>query len=469
MPSHLLRNSPHVASFCSLPIELRERIIQEAVRIEHSTAWPLALVSRDVHALVLPEMYRSVKVTRPSALAELVATIVARPELGRLIKNLFVGPDELLPPDWWPLVYPEDERQPWGPEQLRLSLDSHQAWPRWYTTGQQSQLADNAIAIPSRGRAVLSAIQSAQDHLCVDLQNPRRAPDGKVIGSASWTVGVMELQAALDLYVLELCRLEDVASCTGMQSEGPSSGHGSPCVDYPSLVLTTTSSPGRTSSSTSIELRGDASDSAKPTFVLHRSTLLDHLYRRGGKADRFDHPLIFASAGININIFTRRDRSRLNDTLEAEAQSLYENDQSASNAFNTINASGALPQPSPLDPARYATATFDGILALTRSLLDSTPHLRKLFLTGFLQRHLCGDHAASAPDSLRVLCFGPLGIHADDSLSPRICEGQLAQLEELRIRGSLVDSFKQACIEALPQLKRVHWDLHHSDSWKSGA
>lgn len=494
-------NAHGLANFNSLPYELRAVIIKEAcypnryfLFMERSTADRLMSVSRDVYAIVAPEWYRRVHIGRPSVLALFVRTLLAKPALGRLVKELWLGPYDLLPDRWWPMgtlkVPDENNLEEEDVKELSIatSLDDKSLLPRWCNVRHSWLLSPSRHGkLNCKDKAVLEAISAAQHFLGVDLKRPRHAPDGALLGSALWLIGVMEVQAALDLYLLHVRRLEDDAGvsspgCRCEPTAGKESSSGQSCLEYPPLELTTTlGSPGLDTPSSAPWPGG----SRRP-YVLHRTRLLQHIGRRGAQTDSFDHPLLLARSGIKLITFRPDGRGYLSSSIWREAKELYsdkasssapssDKEGSAESAFDNL----ALPESSstrplandlvsPLDTASYHTASIGGNLALSCALLALTPDVQSLFLTGVLQRICCGKEAALPPRSLRYLCLGPFSWSSDESLSPSFADGRLRGLEQLDLRGGYLCEHKRACIAALPSLKRVHWDLQHSHASPPG-
>ena len=72
------------------------------VHLDTKTTKSLALVNKTFNAVVTRTLYQNLRITRPSTLRLLAATIYDRPELGRLVRSLHVGPTDPLPSDWLP-------------------------------------------------------------------------------------------------------------------------------------------------------------------------------------------------------------------------------------------------------------------------------------------------------------------------------------------------------------------------------
>lgn len=107
--------------FATLPHELKKRIIDLACSpsppsssagraarplLDIATTQSLAFASRDLYSLVVPILYSSIWITRPSSLASFHLALTSKPALGRLVKSLHVGPSDVSP-EWDPLLCDE--------------------------------------------------------------------------------------------------------------------------------------------------------------------------------------------------------------------------------------------------------------------------------------------------------------------------------------------------------------------------
>lgn len=68
-------------------------------------AGSLRLVSREVHALATPILFKTIMLDRPSTLCSFLCLLM----LGQLVKTLHVGADHQLPHDWWPMLHLDAE------------------------------------------------------------------------------------------------------------------------------------------------------------------------------------------------------------------------------------------------------------------------------------------------------------------------------------------------------------------------
>lgn len=194
--------------FTLLPPELATRILLLASRfpepsckhpskrsplaLDISTTLSLALTCKSINKIVTPLLYNAVRITRPSALLEILNTLEERPSLSKLIRHLHVGDECTLYQDDhdWPLVveYMEDAMRLdypvlWLKTSWVAQDEEENKLPRWCEPGRSWCL--EPWRLDCRGRAVASAIQLAIQG--VDVQPYRRgyAKSGKRIGVVS--------------------------------------------------------------------------------------------------------------------------------------------------------------------------------------------------------------------------------------------------------------------------------------------
>lgn len=99
-----------------LPAELLDTVIHLACQstagalgsadnIDYRTTLSIALVSRQLYNSVVPLLYTHVRLTKPSDLVFYARTAATRPDLTKLTKSLWMGPDEnhMEARDHWPL------------------------------------------------------------------------------------------------------------------------------------------------------------------------------------------------------------------------------------------------------------------------------------------------------------------------------------------------------------------------------
>lgn len=167
--------------------------------IDSPATLSLALVSRSFHSQVDQVLYSHIRITRPSALLALQRTLVARPQLGRIIKSLWVGPDDQLETNWWPLQKEDtrglDDGAPiaWLSSSLSWLHEGHLI-PLWI---RQARWPVQTFRSPGdcRGTAIHNALAAAQKALNVDLNFTRWNHSKTRIeeASATWRDGSRHL------------------------------------------------------------------------------------------------------------------------------------------------------------------------------------------------------------------------------------------------------------------------------------
>lgn len=398
------------ACFYSLPEELRSRVLDLAFhlplswqsmagarsrQVDIATTLSLARTSRWLYQRVIFFLYRDIKITRPSALALLQQTVSAHPQLGRVIRSLHVGPeDDTTEGKRSPItVQPRsrDAQGNWRPASYRMSSSLRSPsdvglLPQWCTPGKEWSFhheAEDAKALVI-SRALLAIVES----LGLDLDRLHSWQPPMTIAQ------IYEGQAALDLYLMALGRLDNERS----GSEASSSSR-SDEANYPHLILVgTAAQPTLTS----------AMVQDKP-YVITRQQVLQHLARPGCVFDTFDHPLLFARSGLetgNVSTTLRRAEPDSYHIWTAEDPA----DVFTSNGIQDADEPSTKWKTSLdfLDPAFTSIPTTGSLLGLFRSLLALTPGLETLSLTGFLERAVCGSRPIAAVlKNLRALSVGP--------------------------------------------------------------
>lgn len=133
------------------------------VHLDTNTAKSLALVNKTFNSIVTRTLYEKIHVTRPSTLRSLAVSIYDRPELGRFVKSLHIGPVNPLPKDWLPIQN--------GNLALSMSaLTDKEQRPSWLSTPHLVAITypHDARLSPST-KAISSAILSASRSLDVLL------------------------------------------------------------------------------------------------------------------------------------------------------------------------------------------------------------------------------------------------------------------------------------------------------------
>lgn len=434
------------------------------VALDFQTTLSLTLSSRALYALVTPILYANVRITRPSILADFLAAIERNPALGKLVRSLHLGPETHLPQHWWPVaLHPMGTGDFPQIHHLATSLRDETLLPRWCCPARSWPLWVGSGTTSWRNEAVIDAITTAQRQVDVSLQRPRYNSRGHPIGSDEWLIRVMEVQAALDLYLVDMRRVEDAAGYPverWQEASGPSRRREplGPVIEYRKLVVLDINDPQR------LEALRSAQQHA---LFLSRTELRTHISRRGSLADHFDHPFIFARSSLGHLAFGEGRQADMGVALAGHVDALYSEVEIEASRRNERTFADRLKQPLS-SPAEARTTTIEGILDQAQRLLSYTPHLRHLYLSGYLQRIICGVKRPEIPlHSLKSLCLGPYSGFAPDCLAPTLQGLDLLDLEELRISGCVLANLKASTIAALPRLKRVDWDMAYANELRT--
>lgn len=257
---------------------------------------------------------------------------------------------------------------------------------------------------------------------------------------------MLEAQAVLELYLLEMCR----RNRTKKQRKNDTDDIAAAQPSYPRLFIQTDSTP-----------FGSLSNAEGDVVWLTRSQILAHLSRRRARTDHFSHPVLFARS---VMPWTAKDRNHEHHHGDS---TFINNDEGSVPGFSRsefldvadagiFGTSDGLCDA--LDPAMPSTATLGGNMALARSLLSFTPFLDAVSLTGFLERLFCGVRPAPAVKSLRSLSLGPPPARWHPPL--HLNHPTLASLESLRICGHELSRDEAAFIAGewcLFNLSKVQW------------
>lgn len=391
------------------------------------------LTCKKFNELVVPLLYKSVWLSRPSALACFQSALSARPQLARLVKSLHVGPDSTMP-HWY---YPLQIEDAWGgssPARTSIKtslrdLDDAKLLPqccsRYHAWNVKSSGYDAA------SRAVSQALLAAQRDIDVDLDAYEQSSLGLRLSPHEAKVRIWEAQASFDLYLMAMRRWEDEQGISGSE-ESENQG----VSDYPPLSVLgySTSAP-----------PASESGSSAAAITVSRTELLRHLARPHAITDRFDHPLIFARSGVQHFVFG-------DPTTEMGRR--HRNEGSAAEEWSALFA----PSATGLDLSLPNTATIGSLLDLLRAVLVVTENLVNLSLTGFLDLAIFGNHSTSLTlKHLKSLSAGPPPLHWFEPL-PLILNH--VALEELRICGLRLHEDELSDILArLPSLRKLQWSI----------
>lgn len=226
-------------------------------------------------------------------------------------------------------------------------------------------------------------------------------------------------QAALDLYLTHLRKLEDQAASSEPHQPTQPVGR-----SYPRLALKLSSTAMASTPTGAATSLGDS----QATLTLTESQLLAQLERRGSPTDRLDHPLILARSGVlgfNIEaknepdyVYLRGDGPySLDQRLEqrhpdrkarsGDCTDLFSMREGQELMKGVVGWFAPKSSGSALDLAISRGATIGSLLALARSILSLTPSLANLSLTGIFERVIGGSRPPPGLKALRFLSIGP--------------------------------------------------------------
>lgn len=256
------------------------------VCLDVATTLSLMTASKGLYDLVAPQLYASVLITRPSALAAFQFALSSRSGLANLVQSLYVGPIGQLP-EWYDPITVEDRSDidmdcapPLRPlalirSSLRPDRDARHLL-RWSAWEKQWLWSIGGYELASK--AVCDAVASAERIIDVDLDRNRRSKGGERLAPLEYLQRVFEVQAALDNYLMAIKFGADDSHDNDTQDsdeEGLST-------HVPLIVTGYPASP-RTAK---------RARSGKKPCIVSRSQLLNHLARPHAVTDRFDHPLV---------------------------------------------------------------------------------------------------------------------------------------------------------------------------------
>lgn len=259
----------------------------------------------------------------------------------------------------------------------------------------------------------------------------------------------LEVQAALDLYLAAMRRIEESSDDfqgswrsrpAGPDEQVPYLCRKGRCGHYPSLEVVkelpqSDAAPEETSSS-------------QTPLRLSRAQLLHHVFRAGALTDRFDHPLLAMRSGVELH--------RLQDSGRTGRRH-HDREFVQMDDFSTI-----------LSTEQAGTLSYDGlsitisdenqVLDQARSILACTPELSNLSLTGFLEKTFCSSQPSPVLPSLRAATFGPPPPYFVRPLA--LDSPALAKIEGLRICGvMLIESELRAIAKHLRHLEVIEWTM----------
>lgn len=472
--------SPPTLGFITLPVELKQMIVELACShdlracdddggpvpvpynsslpdLDTSTLLELTLVNRELHQLTQALQYQRIELTTSSALYELHRTLTIHPELGALIRNLYIGPQGALPCSWWPLFVDVESYVVQPPHSYIMSFLPHYAAPKaCQRSGRESTWPVDAPANTCMEAAVAKALQVAMHSVDAALIENVRNKNQDVVESA------FKLQAMLDLYLLEVKRREDArneeeeegaeeegeTSCSSSCSnEPPENCLKAECGHYPPLEIADPSEqqpPG-------------SCESARPV-VITRSQLLSYMTPRGAVTDRLDHPLLFSRSGLGMS-YQGVDEIAFEDDLEDCAnwprltthwskEARIDLSAFLRNGCQEVESEGSI------DIAAGPKATLKSTLLWGRSVLSHATNVENLSLTGHLEQV---TRSGLELASVKKCTIGPPPAFLMLTELDLSC---LPNVEQLRLCGTYISHAEAECISGrMPRLRRLVWSV----------
>lgn len=205
-----------------LPLELLEVIIPLACSPRCSTSAPhidtktvarIALVSKRLYRYALPLLYTYVTLARPSQVILYARTILDRPDLARMTKTLWIGPnlDTLLSPFWWPLNASRTA--------IRSSLTDPSELPRGVAVGQWWSVVmypKESASQKDACAAVAELINCAWRQLDAVMEGPKGFKTASYLpeplrrsSTSEWRLKAFQVQRMLDGYLKAWRRRQD--------------------------------------------------------------------------------------------------------------------------------------------------------------------------------------------------------------------------------------------------------------------
>ncbi|PWN25401.1 hypothetical protein BDZ90DRAFT_228434 [Jaminaea rosea] len=522
---------PSLSYFWILPEELRTYILSLAcaascssslqrlcLYLDLQTTANLSAVCRDFQAVFKPLLFGNIRLDRPSSLERFVVALQSAPQNGELVHSLHMGPVQNLPCQWWPVddfcfadVFTLDEKEPL----LKTSLtqkDEAARLPRWCKPEREW---DWHLEAPDcEQRAVHDAVAAATEQIDVYLY------DWSLDNGCEVSMNIV--QAALDLYLMEMKHIEDARgyAVESWKVETPQTGNipaqclKGKCGHYPRLLIAGSRRDRQTKKEQAASGLNTALDSRKGDmgvrikssqfsnkktrkefFTITPSQLNSHLARPGAASDNFHNPLIIARSELHLLTVDAPSRVVVDWTCHEECYSDIEDDDDCDCAqcggeeklYNKW-PHGRFDTKKCITLSAASTASFcehgldkttiNGILKLAQSVLDAVPSLANLSLTSFLHRSLW-DLQQPRLSSLRFFSLGPLADSDDDWLDYILSTTHtvLPQVEYLRLCAvdageTMAWSIAGQLGGLLPRLREAHWELdepHNDDQLITSA
>lgn len=296
-------------------------------------------------------------------------------------------------------------------------------------------------------------------------------PSPSLASQELWAARIFELQAILDLYLIEMRRVEDqhnyqVSSWRTTKAgppQAPAVCRLNKCGHYPDLNLTGWAH--------THDEEGNLKSEPEPeenTFTITRAQVWAHLTRRGAPLDQFDHPIIFARCGFRSAPFNEYGRDLISRFLAGTRP-----DHFTPAEYDPEDSGDDDDEEEPdFDPMRHeecaqkalGLAEWNTMWKLTFACIDIvrySTNLVNLSLNGTL--NLCLAGPIETWKTLKTLSLGPLLPILEDGLGLEKKASRFGELESLRICGAPLTE-KEADVlagagEGFPRLKRFQWEM----------
>lgn len=512
-----------IMSFAVLPRELQTRILLYALEPANasSQAAVLALVSRNCNAIITPLLYRHVRVTTPSMLRSIHAAVQAKPALAKLVQSIHIGPDSELLSQGWPLVLEEEEG---GGSILALmpTLDKS-LLPIWVQPGLAFDI-HCPHDLGCKDFAIHRAIRRALEDLDVKAIRRGWSESGRKIGIRAWASRLWSVQAALDLYLVEMKKKEEAGNydVQAWDKEGePESSltdldekcKESTCGHYPALSIKK-----HKTSSISNEPQ-PASEQGVQQLRLTEQQLWNHLARRGGPADHFNHLLHLTRCtrlGLQMGgvewvrlrndlggphwlAFRNEDyRAMMKEKGIPRGEDDIRDDEASVRTFSEDSNEEYWDDRGEEAPAEAGGDHAEELLRIAREILAATTRVTNVSLTGFFHRSL---GAVQGSEQVPSLSLGPIPRwwqHVLSPLSPgnstegktgcdsdsdsdaesedsyakaRLCAvsvdgtAKMPSLRRLRVCGEMSSRDAAKIATQMPALRTVIWEMTNQEGY----
>lgn len=378
------------------------------------------------------------RITKPSTLKRIHAALVANPDLGQLTQSLHIGPDDALPFQGWPMLFEYTDPHVEDCILLRLQTTLPESLlPRWAKPGSAFDI-EREDSSSCQDFAVDFAIQEAFEELDV---NPRRRGwshqqgSDRRIGIRAWASRLWQAQAALDLYLAEMRRMEDASGCAVPQQSAAVSKNCRQgiCGHYPALKLQERKRQKR--------LKMPAQSSKAGVQYKCLSLTREELWSQAAKqADHFDHLLLFLRSRPSRLDMGEHEWLQLKEELGGPHWPFLEGERGLEEAKEDLriwsdkedrqehDSTGAAFEPE-IDKA-------EDLLKVSREVIGLTHRFANLSLTGFLYHAL---DAVTPAHPLRQLSIGPIASWWDDVFEAYLCSSSVLD------SASTGDAFESTC------------------------